>query len=228
MKCSARSLLPNLRMLMLLGFGVLCAVSGMAQSNNFKRDMVSALQGNIEAELRIASAYQRGDGITMDAKQAVQWYAKAAGSGNPEAAVHYGVMLYRGEGTERDLQKAFQWFQRAALEKLPEAMNDVALMYFRGEGVTRDPVEGVKWMKRAADMGFVPAKAHLGVAYWDGVGTERNREEAIKLFREAARKHNPAAMLSGCAYDVGGPVPRITKRQQSTIGWQLRMGIRSQ
>ena len=134
MKCSAQSLLPNFRMLMLLGFGLLCAVSGMGQSNNFKRDMVSALQGNIEAELRIASAYQRGDGITMDAKQAVQWYAKAAGSGNPEAAVHYGVMLYRGEGTERDLQKAFQWFQRAALEKLPEAMNDVALMYFRGEG----------------------------------------------------------------------------------------------
>ena len=98
MKCSARSLLPNLRMLMLLGFGVLCPVSGMGQSNNFKRDMVSALQGNIEAELRIASAYQRGDGINMDAKQAVQWYAKAAGSGNPEAAVHYGVMLYRGRG----------------------------------------------------------------------------------------------------------------------------------
>ncbi len=195
MKRAARSLFPKLRVMMLLGFGLLCAASGMGQSNNFKKDMVSALQGNIEAELRVASAYQRGDGITTDAKQAVQWYAKAAGSGNPEAAVHYGVMLYRGEGTERDLQKAFQWFQRAAVEQVPEAMNDVALMYFRGEGVMRDPVEGVKWMKRAADMGFVPAKAQLGVAYWDGVGTERNREEAIKLFREAARKHNPAALF---------------------------------
>ena len=55
------------------------ALQSAGQTSNFQKDMAAAMQGNVDAELKVASAYQRG-GISLT-RRAAHWYAKAGGVG---------------------------------------------------------------------------------------------------------------------------------------------------
>ena len=58
--------------------------------------------------------YQRGEGVTRDARQAVGWYRQAAAQGDAQAQVNLGFIYNHGlEGT-RDAQQAVGWYRQAA------------------------------------------------------------------------------------------------------------------
>ena len=56
--------------------------------------------GDASAQLALGSAYESGNGVRQDPKQAAVWYRKAAEQGNPKAQNSLGVLYWLGNGVE--------------------------------------------------------------------------------------------------------------------------------
>jgi TPR repeat protein len=65
--------------------------------------------------------YQKGHGLSKDAKQAVAWYRKAADQGNAFAQNNMGVMYAKGEGVPQDFVYAHMWENIAVSSGLEDA-----------------------------------------------------------------------------------------------------------
>ena len=73
-----------------------------------------ALQGDLKAQVELASAYEHGEGITKNPQKAVQWYCKAAVKGSSNAQLNLAWMLLNARGIEKDDALAVRWFKAAA------------------------------------------------------------------------------------------------------------------
>ena len=73
-----------------------------------------AKQGDLNAQIELATAYEHGEGIAKDPQKAVQWYCKAAVKGSTEAQRNLAWMFLNARGIERDEALAVRWFQAAA------------------------------------------------------------------------------------------------------------------
>src|SRR5579871_1324913 len=62
----------------------------------------AAEAGNAVAQLRLALLYDQGDGVPQDAKQAYQWYVRAAAQGEPESLNQVGLYYELGEGVDEN------------------------------------------------------------------------------------------------------------------------------
>jgi uncharacterized protein len=58
--------------------------------------------------------YERGQGVTEDAKAAAEWYRKAAEKGVGDAQFRLGALYERGAGVPRDMEYAYGWYATAA------------------------------------------------------------------------------------------------------------------
>jgi hypothetical protein len=59
-------------------------------------------------------AYEKGQGVAQDYREAVKWYRLAAARGNELAQVNLGVMYTKGKGVGQDFVRAHMWFNLAA------------------------------------------------------------------------------------------------------------------
>jgi hypothetical protein len=75
-----------------------------------------ALQGDADAEWRIALRYRDGDGVPKDGAQAMQWSQRAAEHGNVAAQSALGAYYWAGRGVPEDLSKAYFWSAIAAAQ----------------------------------------------------------------------------------------------------------------
>jgi len=57
-----------------------------------------AERGDATAQLILAQAYERGEGVPKNGELAASWYRKAAEQGNSEAQERLGVLYLIGEG----------------------------------------------------------------------------------------------------------------------------------
>jgi TPR repeat protein len=76
----------------------------------------AAREGDPQAAYHLAQAYDRGQGVQQDQRQADYWYRRAASAGSPEAAYALGVEAENAErpdGTPQDLDAAIGWYRRA-------------------------------------------------------------------------------------------------------------------
>src|ERR1700739_3141167 len=90
-------------LLFVLVFAMLRADLARAQSLSPKSSKVDlngltkkASAGNIEAQFKLAQAYQFGLGVEKDLYEAVRWYRMAANSGNPSAQNNLGYLYATG------------------------------------------------------------------------------------------------------------------------------------
>ena len=58
--------------------------------------------------------YEKGKGIPLDYRDALQWYTRAAEQGDVNAQVHIAWMYEVGEGVPQDYQEAAKWWRLAA------------------------------------------------------------------------------------------------------------------
>ena len=70
--------------------------------------------GHASAQLNLGLMYDKGEGVSRDAVQAVAWYRKAAEQGHASAQSNLGAMYARGEGVPKDLVIAYMWRNLAA------------------------------------------------------------------------------------------------------------------
>lgn len=73
-----------------------------------------AEHGDVQAALRLATAYDSGMGVPRDDFEAGRWYEAAARLGDPDAQFRLGVLFREGRGVMKDLRKAYAWFDLAA------------------------------------------------------------------------------------------------------------------
>ena len=72
--------------------------------------------GNAEAQYFIGRWYDVGDGVTVNDREAVKWYRKAADQGLASAQYNLGLMYADGQGVPQDYVTAYMWFILASVE----------------------------------------------------------------------------------------------------------------
>jgi TPR repeat protein len=74
----------------------------------------AAEQGNARAQLQIGYQYNYGEGVPVNAAEAVKWYRRAAEQGDAAAESNLGGMYEDGKGVPEDWVEAARWYGKAA------------------------------------------------------------------------------------------------------------------
>ncbi|RKZ94820.1 MAG: lytic transglycosylase [Gammaproteobacteria bacterium] len=97
---------------------LLSSISLVYASPMFSSDIIKtkhqALQGNLSAQVELATAYEHGEGIAKDPEKAIQWYCKAAVKGSSDAQTNLAWMFLNARGVEKNEALAVRWFKAAA------------------------------------------------------------------------------------------------------------------
>jgi uncharacterized protein len=109
-----------------------------------------AEQGDPIAQFRLASMYERGQGVPQDYEQAMIWYRKAADQGYALAQSNLGLMYVNGRGAPVDFEQSLAWFRKASDQGEAIGQNNLADMYENGRGVPTDYVRAYMWYSLAA------------------------------------------------------------------------------
>lgn len=106
----------------------------------------AANQGNITAELDLASLYRDGRGklFARDVDQAATWYRKAADQGDARAQAALGMLYTLGQGVPRSDVEAYYWLDLAAAVKGPNQEQYAANRQIVGTRITADELEAVQ------------------------------------------------------------------------------------
>lgn len=116
-----------------------------------------AEEGNLDAQVSLARAYEVGNGVPKSDQQAAKWYRAAAEQGNARAQNSLGGMYRSGRGVNQDKVEAVGWYRRAARQKDASAMFHLGTAYYNGDGVGIDDVAAFAWFLLAQDFGSRPA-----------------------------------------------------------------------
>ncbi len=122
-----------------------CMSSPLLADDNtsIEKLQAAANQGDAEAQLKLGSAYETGDGVNQDDVQAMKWIKKSADQGNTEAQFHLGIAYRSGFGVPMDKTLAYMWFELAAKQgsnKAIETRKDLA------NSMTDDEIEKARDM----------------------------------------------------------------------------------
>lgn len=108
-------------------------------SNVFKFQQKLAINGNVNAQYKLGSMYEIGEGIEADIEQAKQWYQRAAEAGSVSAKQRYTYLIVKEQGY--DQAKNSEWLKNVkkdASQRKPDAVLLLAQLYHQGLGVKKD------------------------------------------------------------------------------------------
>jgi hypothetical protein len=174
-----------------------------ADDSNFETVKKSAEQGDAEAQIKLAGAYFKGEGVAKDYQQAaewiveaVNWYRKSGEEDFVEAELELGRLFYFGDtGIAQNYPEARKWLTKAAEHGKAWAQNTLGVIYLSGYGVERDPKQSFGWFQRAAELGNAKAHSNVGQMYAEGTGVENDLVKAYQwppALRLRASAVNPA------------------------------------
>ena len=189
---------------------------------------VKGKDGDLEAQLRVATAYATGNGVAKDPSVAIKWYEAAARQGSAVAQTSLGLAYMSGEGVEQDKAKAVAWYKKAARQNYPNALYSLGTAYYNGDGVDVSDATAYGWFLLAREAGSKNAieavrraeeelKAETLVAglkeiarnYERGDVLSRNETLATKWWLEAAKKDDEDARIAvATKYLDGRGVPQ--------------------
>lgn len=126
--------------------------------------MARALAGDAEAQFRVATAYDWGEGAPRDGSEALRWYELSASSGYSEAQNSLGSSLQ----AEGKYEQALVWYERAAEQDHALAINNLADLYNLGLGVAQDRSKAYELFLRSAELGWDEAMWNIANLYGAG------------------------------------------------------------
>ncbi len=171
-----------------------------------------AHEGDSDAQVMVALAYQHGIHVPQDPAEALRWYRTAAEKANPSAQHLLGRMYLSGEGVEQDPAQARDWFRKAADQGYAAAQCDYAMLFLDGVGVPQNNAEAFKWFSLAAEGGSLTGLTYVGVMYLNGLGVSADINKGLGYLRQAAESGSPMAQANlGVMYANGVGVGQDTK-----------------
>ena len=166
--------------------------------DKLKRSQSPHLQKRAEIDLRMAErgqgvaienlalAYESGEGVPKNYREASRWMLRAARQGRATAQMRLGEYFEQGHGVPQDQTCAALWFAEAAKGGLRSGQFAYALRLLEGKGVPENPAEAFDWFQKAADQGSPYAADMLGHMLQEGRGVPADPERAFACFRKAA------------------------------------------
>ncbi len=133
-----------------------------------------AHQGNVGAQLTLATMNKEGVGVPKNQNEATKWYLLAAQQGDSLAQQTVSVRYRLGIGVEKDPTMAAKWAEKSARQENILAQVMLAMQYEVGVGVPRNDMQAYKWYLSAAERGSLNAKFHLALLYHAGIGVSRD------------------------------------------------------
>ena len=177
----------------------------------------AAERGEAWAQYNLGVAYDNGEGVAKDPREAVRWTRKAAEQGLASAQYNLGIAYHFGKGVAEDPREAVRWWRMAAEQGLAEAQSNLGWAYYFGEGVAKDLREAVRWYRKAAEQGYADAQTRLGLAYYYGEGVAKDPREAVRWYRKAAEQGYAWAQYNlGVAYADG---EGVAKDLREAVRW---------
>lgn len=114
--------------------------------------LISANEGNAEAQFDIAYAYFNGEGIERDYASAAMWFKRSARQNYAKAQYNLAYCYMNGRGVPRDYDKASDLLHQSANNNYKRAQLTLADCYANGILVEQNEKESQKWMTMAANM----------------------------------------------------------------------------
>ena len=178
----------------------------------------AALEGNVEAQFRLAKLVSKGaPGLTADKPTALKLLQSAAKLGHPAAQNLLGQMLQNGDGIAKDEKQAASWYQKSADQNNAVAQNNLGVLYLKGLGVDRDLNKAFSLFDAAAKAEDRWSLNNLGGMYEMGWGTTKDIEKAKDYYGRAAAKGIAIASQNlarlGVANVTTGALPEVKPAQ---------------
>lgn len=114
--------------------------------------LISANEGNAEAQFDIAYAYFNGEGIERDYASAAMWFKRSARQNYAKAQYNLAYCYMNGRGVPRDYDKASDLLHLSANNNYKRAQLTLADCYANGILVEQNDKESQKWMAMAANL----------------------------------------------------------------------------
>ena len=153
----------------------------------------AAQHNQVNAQFELADRFAEGMGVPRDAKQAAQWFERAALQDLPVAQYRLGSIYEKGLGVDRDLNKAKFWYAKAAERGNIKAMHNLAVLLADGGSNNPDYVGAKKWFLKAAENGVRDSQFNLAVLNARGLGTPQDVQSAYVWFAIAAQQGDSEA-----------------------------------
>ena len=163
-----------------------------------------AEQGDVDAQVYLASMYRDGRGVVKDYAQAVVWYRKAAERGSALGQSNLAYMYSNGLGVTVDEREAASWLRKSADLGDAYAQCSLGEMYENGTGVEQDSAQARLLYTAAAEQDYSRAAYLLGLMYDKGKGVAVDYGRAYEWYHKAADKNFAWAQLElGMLYSEG-------------------------
>lgn len=186
-----------------------------AFTNEFQRELESAMAGDPFHQLMAGALYAHGVGTRRDYGQAAAWYRLSAGQENLLAQAYLGWMCEHGLGVPRDPEQARRWYGKGARDGNALARHNLALMLLDGRGGKYGSDAGIDLLTAAAEQGAPESQFVLGLYYFEATGSDRNPPLARIWFSRAVESgHEDAAkwlQLMDARYERG-PDPGVRRQ----------------
>lgn len=166
----------------------------------FRNQEKLAENGEVFANMLLASCYEKGIGTEKNLSTALKYYAAAAKKGSAEAQLKAGVMLLNS----KQPAEAARYFKMGYEQDQPVCTYYYGLMMNRGDGIKKDAKQGADIMLKAAEAGQRQAMYEVAMCYFNGNGLMPNSEQGMKWMRRAAaEKTINAAWVLATNYRTG-------------------------
>ena len=145
-------------------------------SNIFKFQQKLAMNGNVLAQYKLASMYERGDGVTASIEQAKHWYGRAAEAGS-KPAMHRNTYLEAKEQGYDPVKNA-DWLNSVKTDAnthKAEAMLLLGQLYSEGIGVKKDLIKSLELLNQVRILGV--ANVDNQIAYIQNEIDELDKSE---------------------------------------------------
>ncbi len=199
------------RSLLLSVFAIVIPSLTLAQS--LDPDLDSAMKGDPAAQIRLAKAYQFGEGRPKDMRESVRWFQAAAAKGNAEAAYTLGTLAYNGNALGDNVAQsdisAWVWFKVAEEEGYPDAR----------EAAQRSEADLPQFK-------LVDAHERLAVVFINGKVAPANQAAATReLEWLQAHESRQGTLLLAHIYLAGRGVPKDLDKAQALCEKVSKQGL---
>ncbi len=216
----------NASPLMCLLEGFLFLLAGCARSGVPIDELrLKADQGDSQAQLQLAYAYDVGRGVARDQEQAAAWYRKSAEQGNPAAQNSLGSLYQNGEGVAPDDAEAVRWYRKSADQGYGEAFANLGYMYDRGLGVREDKEKAVSLYRQGAEKFNPTSMLNLGVSYWKGEGVRKDMVQAV-MWVDLARFYTQRSSNMRLKWRIRAMLDEV--REEATLEEIHKAGLMAQ
>lgn len=151
-----------------------------------------AEKGEIEAQYRLGTLYENGQGIAKNLDAAKKWYRNAAAQGHARARRRLEALEGKSSHSGKETV-AIKWYLDLAEQGDADAQYNLAFMYETGFSVPKDNEKAARWYEAAAEKKHVLAEMRLGLMYLAGSGVKQSEIQAAKLLEAAGKGNNKLA-----------------------------------